>query len=117
MDLGINGKAAIVTGGSQGIGKAIARGLAAEGVRVVICARGMQELQEAASETASETKTPVFPVQADVTRPETITQLIAKTVDGIGSIDILVNNAGSSHSSSFSELTDEDWLDHLNVKL
>ena len=117
MNLGINGKVAIVTGGSQGIGKAIARGLAVEGSRVVICARAMQELQKAASEIESETKTAVLAVQADVTRPETITQLVAKTLDGFGSVDILVNNAGSSHSSSFSELTDEDWLDHLNVKL
>ncbi|MGH7847190.1 MAG: SDR family oxidoreductase [Candidatus Binatia bacterium] len=117
MDLGIRDKVAIVTGGSQGIGKAIARSLAAERVKVVICARGMEELQKVASEMESETNTPVLSVQADVTRPENIRQLVAKTLDVFGSVDILVNNAGSSHSSSFSELTDEDWLNHLNVKL
>jgi NAD(P)-dependent dehydrogenase (short-subunit alcohol dehydrogenase family) len=117
MDLGITGKVAIVTGGSQGIGKAIARCLAAERVRVVVCARGMEGLQKAAAEIQSETNAPVLPVQADVTRPQNIKQLVAKTLDVFGSVDILVNNAGSSHSSSFSELTDQDWLNHLDVKL
>jgi NAD(P)-dependent dehydrogenase (short-subunit alcohol dehydrogenase family) len=117
MDLGIGDKVAIVTGGSQGIGKAVARSLAAERVKVVICARGMKALEEAASEIQSETNTAVLPVQADVTQTEQIRVLIARTVDVYGGIDILVNNAGSSHSSSFAELTDEEWLNHLDVKL
>jgi 3-oxoacyl-[acyl-carrier protein] reductase len=117
MDLGISGKVAIVTGGSQGIGRAIARCLAAERVKVVVCARGVEALKKAAAEIQNETNTPVLPVQADVIQAEDIKRLVARTLDVFGGIDILVNNAGSSHSSSFSELTDEDWLNHLNVKL
>jgi NAD(P)-dependent dehydrogenase (short-subunit alcohol dehydrogenase family) len=116
MDMGINGKVAIVTGGSQGIGKAIARCLAAEGARVVICARGLDALQKTASELQRETNTPMLSVQADMTRGEDVKKLVARTVDAFGGVDILVNNAAGSHSGSFTELTDQDWLDHLNVK-
>ena len=116
MDLGINGKAAIVTGGSQGIGKAIARSLAVEGVRVVICARGLDALQKTVAELQGETNTEVVAVQADMTRTEDVKKLVAEAIKAFGAVDILVNNAAGSHSASFAELTDQDWLDHLNVK-
>ena len=117
MDLGINGKVAIVTGGSQGIGKAIATHLAAEGVRTVIGARALQNLQRAAAEIESKTKAQVLPVQADVADLDAVKKLVASTVDTFGGVDILVNNAAGSGSGPLLELTDEDWLHHLNVKL
>jgi NAD(P)-dependent dehydrogenase (short-subunit alcohol dehydrogenase family) len=117
MDLGINGKVAIVTGGSQGIGKAIATHLAAEGVRIVIGARDLQNLQRAAIEIESKTNAQVLPMQADVSDLDAVKKLAAKTVDAFGGVDILVNNAAGSGSGALSELTDEDWLRHLDVKL
>src|SRR6266508_1298378 len=117
MDLGISGKVAIVTGGSQGIGKAIATRLAAEGVRTVIGARDLQNLQRAAAEVESKTKARVLPVQADVSDLDAVKKLVASTVDAFGGVDILVNNAAGSGSGALSELTDKDWLHHLDVKL
>ena len=117
MDLGIGGKVAIVTGGSQGIGKAVATQLAAEGVRTVISARKFENLKRAAAEITSATKGEVLPLQADVTHLDQVKKLIADAVSAFGGIDILVNNAAGSGTGAFAELTDGDWLHHLNVKL
>ena len=117
MDLGIAGKVAIVTGGSRGIGKAIAAQLAAEGVRTVVSARNFPNLQRAAAEIASASKGEVLPLQADVTSLDQVKKLVADTFDALGSVDILINNAAGSGSGAFAELSDEDWLHHLNVKL
>ena len=117
MELGISGKVAIVTGGSQGIGKAIATQLAAEGVRTVIAARKVENLKRAAAEIASATKGEVLPVQADVANLDAVKKLVAGAVSAFGGVDILVNNAAGSGSGALSELTDEDWLRHLDVKL
>jgi NAD(P)-dependent dehydrogenase (short-subunit alcohol dehydrogenase family) len=117
MDLGISGKTAIVTGASQGIGKAIATRLACEGANLVVCARRTELLEKAAAEIRSQAGVSVLPVRADVTDPDSVRALVADAVGAFGSVDILVNNAASAHSAPFVELTDRDWLDHLNVKL
>ena len=117
MELGISGKVAIVTGGSQGIGKAIATQLAAEGVRTVIAARKVENLKRAAAEIASATKGEVLPVQADVANLDAVKKLVAGAVSAFGGVDILVNNAAGSGSGTLAELTDDDWLRHLDVKL
>src|SRR5262245_19876551 len=117
MDLGIEGKVAIVTGGSQGIGKAIAAQLAAEGVRTVICARNAASLKRAAEEIAGATKGEVLPLPADVTDSAAVNKVVDDTIHAFGTIDILVNNAAGSGSGAFAELTDESWLHHLDVKL
>jgi 3-oxoacyl-[acyl-carrier protein] reductase len=117
MDLGITGKVAIVTGGSQGIGKAIATQLAAEGVRTVISARNIENLKQAAAGITSATKGEVLPLPADVTHLDQVKKLVADTVSAFGGVDILVNNAAGSGSGAFVELTDDDWLHHFNVKL
>ncbi len=117
MEIGISGKVAIVTGGSQGIGKAIATQLAAEGVRTVIAARKVENLKRAAAEIASATKGEVLPVQADVANLDAVKKLVAGAVSAFGGVDILVNNAAGSGTGALSELTDEDWLRHLDVKL
>lgn len=117
MDLGLAGRVAMVTGGSQGIGKGIAFGLAREGVRVAICARTEAILRETAREIERETEGEVLPIRADVTSLPEVQRFVAGTLAHFGQIDILVNNASNSRSAGFFELTDEDWLDHIDVKL
>ncbi|HCL24968.1 MAG TPA: short-chain dehydrogenase [Dehalococcoidia bacterium] len=117
MDLSLEGKIAIVTGGSKGIGRAAALALAQEGVDVAICARGVEDLENTAAEIRAETGRNVLPVPADMTNPDDIKRLVATTVSELGGVDILVNNAVNSKAAPFMELTDEDWLNHINVKV
>ena len=117
MDLGLQGKVAIVTGGSMGIGRATALALAQEGVDVAICARGIEALEEAASDIRSRTGREVLAIVADVTSQADIKVLVASTVADLGGVDILVNNAVNSIGGAFVELPDEAWLNHINVKI
>jgi len=102
MNLSLEGKIAIVTGGSKGIGRAAALALAQEGVDVTICARGMEDLEDAAAEIRTATGRKV---------------LAATTVTELGGVDILINNAVNSKAAPFMDLADEDWLNHINVKV
>ncbi len=116
MDLGLEGKVALVTGGSKGIGKAIARSLAREGCRVAICARGQELLERTASQLQEETGSEVFPVVADLTRPEDVKRMVDQVIQHFGRIDILVNNAGSAPGGILENLTEEDWAQALQLK-
>ncbi len=93
MDLGLHDRAAIVTGGSRGIGRAIALALAGEGCRVAICARGEDALRATEAELRAR-GVDAFAVVADVSRADDIERLVAETVARFGRLDILVNNAG-----------------------
>src|SRR3954471_21098188 len=93
MDLQLEGKKAIVTGGSRGIGKAIARELAAEGCDVVIGARTEATLREAADEIAADTGRKVVPIVVDMTDADSIKSFVAGAAGVLGGIEILVNNA------------------------
>ncbi|HXG36691.1 MAG TPA: SDR family oxidoreductase [Dehalococcoidia bacterium] len=93
MDLQLQGKRAVVTGGSRGIGKAIARALAREGVDCALCARSEAPLVEAAKELASETGRRIFPFVADMNDEASIEQFISGAASALGGIDILINNA------------------------
>jgi NAD(P)-dependent dehydrogenase (short-subunit alcohol dehydrogenase family) len=117
MDLGIRGKVAIVTGGSQGIGRAIATQLAAEGVRTVIAARTAANLEEAAKAMRKVTRGEILPISCDVSQRAAVQRLVADTVASFGAVDILINNAAGSGSGGLGELSDHDWLRHLDVKL
>ena len=117
MDLGLTKKVAVITGGSEGIGKGIALRLSEEGTKVAICARRDEILQEAAQEIREKAGNDILAVSADVTKPETLENFIAQTVEHFGQIDILVNNAGRSTRGDFETLTDEDWYDDLDLKL
>jgi len=116
VDLGLKGKVAVVTGGTQGIGRATALKLAQEGANVAICAR----TQEAVDATAAEIQKAggqALGVAADMSKPADIERFMKAVVDKFGRIDILVNNAGTSKRGAFLELTDEEWSADLELKV
>jgi 3-oxoacyl-[acyl-carrier protein] reductase len=110
--LGLEGRRGLITGGSKGLGEAIAGELVSEGARVAICSRNEQELTATAAEVGAE-----YSQAADVTDPEQVRDLIAGTAEALGGIDFLVNNAGGAHPGTFETLSDEDWVGDLDVKL
>ena len=116
MKLGLEGCRALVTGGSKGIGAAIARELVDEGVSVAICARNEDEVLARAEELRSDGAV-VHAQRADVTDPEQVRDFVARSAEALGGIDFLVNNAGGAHPGTFETLSDEDWLADLDVKL
>jgi 2-deoxy-D-gluconate 3-dehydrogenase len=117
MDLGLNGKVAIVTGGSDGIGKAAARALAAEGARVAICARRPDVLEAAAEELRGATDGEVIGIVCDMTEAGQVQQLVAEVVERWGRLDILVNNAGTNIRKRPEEYALEEWHTVLDTNL
>jgi 3-oxoacyl-[acyl-carrier protein] reductase len=117
MDLRLKGKVALVAGASKGLGKAVAVGFAAEGVKVAICARSEVTLRPAADEIARTTKAEVLAIPADVTKPEDAKRLVDATLNKFGRIDILVTNAGGPPAGQFVDFTDQQWLDAVNLNL
>lgn len=121
MDLELKGKRAIVTGGSRGIGKAIARQLALEGVDVAIAARTRKQLEQTADELAQETGRRIIPVVADTGDDASVDQLIAATVAELGGVDILVNNAavpgGISPATRLDQIVSDEVLEDVNIKV
>jgi NAD(P)-dependent dehydrogenase (short-subunit alcohol dehydrogenase family) len=121
MDLGLEGKRAIVTGGSLGIGKAIARELAREGADVVIVARTKDTLEAAARELAAETGRHVIPLVADVTSRAQVDAMVAQAAARLGGLHILVNSGSAPGGSAtatgpIETIVDEDLLQDFNVK-
>ena len=102
MDLGLAGKVAVITGGSEGIGKAAAISMIREGASVVICARTQETLDSAAEEINTYGPGEVYPITGDVTDPEHIERIVAETINKLGRLDILVNNAGTAAASNLS---------------
>ncbi len=116
LELNLGGKVALVTGGSEGIGKGIAWKLSEEGCSVAICARRDDVLQAAALEIRDDTGGAVLAVQADVTQATDIETFVSAAIDAYGGVDILVNNAGRSAGFPFEEATDEAWLEDFDLK-
>jgi NAD(P)-dependent dehydrogenase (short-subunit alcohol dehydrogenase family) len=118
MDLGLRGRRAIVTGGSKGLGRAIAAELIAEGAEVAICARDAAELRRTAAElSAAGGSGTATALPCDVTDPAQVESFVADAAAALGGIDILVNNAGAATPGRFGELTDADWQRDIDVKL
>jgi 3-oxoacyl-[acyl-carrier protein] reductase len=114
VDLGLQGKVAIVAGASRGLGRAIAEGLAAEGARVTLCSRSAEAVGAAAEAINSSAATrtaggQALAVPADVARAGDIDRLVKQTLDHAGRVDILVTNAGGPPSGATTALTDEQW--------
>src|SRR6516162_10418824 len=116
MDLKLDGKTALVTGGSAGIGKGIARALAREGVDVAICARRKEPLEQAAAEIAKETGRRITPIVADLTKSADAEKFVKQAHAALGRIDILVNNAGSAPGGVIEHLGEEEWASALQLK-
>ena len=117
MDLGLEDKVAIVTGGSEGIGKAAALSMAQEGAKVVIVARRLDVLQQAAQDIKTATEGVVLPISADVTDRDAAGRVVQTAVDNYGRVDILVNNAGTSMAMPFESVSDEDWEGDFDLKV
>lgn len=117
MELGLEGRVALVAGASQGIGKAIALALAKEGVDVAICARGIEVLEHAAREITAITGRRTLAIQADMTLLEDIQRFVTTAALNFGRIDILVYSANTPGGGTFAQLSDEAWRYHLDVKL
>jgi NAD(P)-dependent dehydrogenase (short-subunit alcohol dehydrogenase family) len=121
MDLGLGGKRAIVTGGSKGIGKAIALELAREGADVAIVARTREDLESAAREIEAETKRRVVPLVTDVTNKAEVDRMVAEAAERLGGLHILVNSGSPPGGSAgatgpIESVVDEDLLHDFNVK-
>ena len=112
MKLGLEGRRGLVTGGSKGLGEAIAQELVAEGARVAICSRNEQEVQATAEAIGA-----AYAQAADVADPEQVRDFVAHSAEALGGIDFLVNNAGRAHPGTFEMLSDENWMADLDVKL
>ena len=117
MELGLNGKVAIVTGSSDGIGFATARSLAREGGRVVVCARREALVIQARDAIVKETGADVLALTCDVQRLDDVKRLVEATMQRFGAIHILVNNAGSVPAIKFTDVVDTQWYEMLERKL
>jgi 3-oxoacyl-[acyl-carrier protein] reductase len=116
MEFDLKGKVALVTGGGRGIGKSVALMLAKNGASVALCGRTQQTLDDTAEEIRA-FGVSAWPIVADVREYANIKRFVADAAHAAGRIDILVNNAVYSVSAPFDEQRDEDWQQHIDVKL
>lgn len=117
MDLGLRAKVALVTGASQGLGRAIAEELAAEGAFVVLSARRADALADAAREIEAATGSRVIPVAADLGVPGEATRVVAAAIAAFGRVDILLTNGGGPPSLPFEQTTPEQWEAAIRLNL
>ena len=117
MDLGLKNRVALVAASSQGLGKAVALGLAREGAKLALCARSDDALQATAAEIRAETGVEVLARAFDVTVHDHVRAFVAEIVDAWGTVDICVANAGGPPSKSFADTTIEDWQRATDLNL
>lgn len=115
MDLGLRDKVAVISGGSVGIGLAVAKGFAAEGAHVVIAARNAERLEDARNEIAGASKVRVLAVPCDVATAEGVNALVAAVESEFDGADILVNNAGSGSNETIMDASDEKWQSYWDL--
>ena len=117
MDMGLEGKVAIITGGSDGIGKAAALSMAKEGANVVIVARRPEVLDQAVQEIKTATEGSVVSLALDITTDGASKKMIQTAIDNFGRLDIIVNNAGTSMAKPFEDVSQEDWQGDFELKV
>lgn len=116
MDLGLRGKVAAVTGGSEGIGRATVQRLVQEGAKVALCAR-RAEVLNAFADALRKADGDVLPIVADAAKPGDMERFIAETVKHFGRVDIVVNNAGGTGQSPFETVNDAAWQQDIDIKV
>ncbi|NKE34715.1 glucose 1-dehydrogenase [Natronococcus sp. JC468] len=115
---GVDGDVAIVTGASSGIGAAIAKGFADDGVDVVICSREQDNVDPVAEEIAeSDRPGEALPVECDVTDREAVDAMVEATVEEFGGLDVLVNNAGASFMANFDDISENGWKTIVDINV
>ena len=117
MDLELTDKTALVTGGSKGIGRAIALALAAEGVRVAVCARDKAALEKVTEEIRRRSRRDAIAIPADLSQLADVERVVGAARETLGRIDILVNNAGAIRGGAFLDIPDAQWTDDWSLKL
>jgi NAD(P)-dependent dehydrogenase (short-subunit alcohol dehydrogenase family) len=117
LELNLTGKVALITGGSDGLGRATAARLAAEGVRVAICARRAEHLEETAAELRQATGGEVLAITADVSQADECIRFVETAMRALDGVDILVNNAGTSAAHGLEDLDDAAWQADIDLKL
>lgn len=115
MDLQLTGQVAVVTGGSQGIGRAVARGLAAEGVHLALCARDREQVAAVAEQIEAEFGVEAIGIAADVTKPDALTRFVDAVEQHFGGADILINNAGTGTDETILDAPDEKWQHYWDL--
>ena len=118
MDLGLRGRAAVVTGGSEGIGRAVALELLREGARVAVCGRRPDVLAAAAAGLREQAPgAEVLAISGDMTVAEDVERLVGAVGERFGPVQVLVNGVGHGHRAPFERLSEADWRDVLDVNL
>ena len=115
METGLRGKTVLITGASQGMGRATAEAFAAEGARLAMCARNQKTLEAAQAEISSRHKTEVMVEALDVTDADKLRRFVAAAAEHFGGIDVAVANAGGPPAKNFLSLTPEDWRKAVDV--
>jgi 3-oxoacyl-[acyl-carrier protein] reductase len=119
MELGLSGRTAVITGGSKGIGRAIARGLASQGVRLVLIARTAETLEKTAEDIRTETGMDVLAARADITSTDQVDAAARAAKDAFGTVHIVVNNAGGPMRRMDRQIlwADGEWIGDLDNKI
>jgi len=117
VDLELNGKVAVITGGGEGIGRGAAERIAAEGGNVVIVGRRVALLEAAASEITAAGRGVVVPFACDITEEGAAERIVGAALERFGRVDILVNNAGTSLAKPFEQTTKKEWMADFDVKV
>ena len=117
LELGLKGKIAIVTGGSEGMGRAAVERFARSGARVTMCARRKDVLERAAEDIRKATGAELLPLSADMTQAADCEAVVSATVRQFGGVDILLNNAGTSAAAPFEKVGDDAWQADFDLKV
>jgi 3-oxoacyl-[acyl-carrier protein] reductase len=117
MEIRLDGRTAVITGGSKGIGYGVAARFAASGADVAIVARGREALAQAVDSMGATASGRIVPIVGDVSTADEIERIYGVAMRAFGKIDIVVNNAGSSSSGPFEQLTDATWEQDFDLKL
>jgi len=117
LDLGLKGKVVIITGASEGLGKATATKFAQCGARVAMCAPRPDVLDAAAKEVQKATGSEVFALSTDVTKQSEVEKFVGEVIDRWGGVDVLLNNAGTSQAAGFLDVSDETWQYDFDLKV